>query len=179
MIINKTRTTKRMRQLHFLIMSRIKSIFIRFIHCFHGMHYTNGCCILSNMTRWKLSKTAIFNLSYHLIWCPKYRRKVLGDDVKDRLIQLLQIKASMLNLEIIEVNVQPDHVHLFVKTIPIHSPQFIVGQLKGYTSRILREEFPSLRSRLPTLWTRSYYVDSVGKLNEHTIRKYIQEQDQK
>lgn len=131
------------------------------------------------MSRWKTSTTAVFNLSYHLIWCPKYRRKVLNGDVKIKLIELIYHKAEELQLEIVEANIQPDHVHLFVKTKPIHSPQFVVGQLKGYTSRILRQEFASLRSRLPTLWTRSYYVDSVGKLNEYTIRKYIQEQDQK
>ena len=130
------------------------------------------------MSRWKLSKTAVFNLSYHLIWCPKYRRKVLTHEIKDRLIALLHLKSNELQLEIIEANIH-DHVHLFVKTQPIHSLQFVVGQLKGYTSRILRKEFVSLRTRLPTLWTRSYYVYSVGKLNEYTIRKYIQEQDQK
>ena len=131
------------------------------------------------MSRWKTSKTAVFNLSYHLIWCPKYRRKVLVGDIKDRLIQLLNKKADELELEIVETNIQSDHVHLFVRSKPIHSPQFVVGQLKGYTSRILRKEFSTLRTRIPTLWTRSYYVDSVGKLNEYTIRKYIQEQDKK
>lgn len=131
------------------------------------------------MSRWKTSKTAVFNLSYHLIWCPKYRRKVLVEDIKDRLIQLIHEKSLELQVEIVEANIQPDHVHLFVKTLPIHSPQFIVGQLKGHSSRILRKEFSTLRTRIPTLWTRSYYADSVGKLNEYTIRKYIQEQDKK
>ena len=131
------------------------------------------------MNRWKTSKTVIFNLSYHLIWCPKYRRKVLTGSIKLRLTNLLEEKASSIGVQIIERNIQHDHVHLFVKTLPIHPPQFVVGQLKGYTSRILRKEFPSLRSRLPTLWTRSYYVDSVGKLNKYSIRKYIQEQDKK
>lgn len=131
------------------------------------------------MSRWKTSKTAIFNLSYHLIWCSKYRRKVLAGDIKTRLIQLLEKKAKEIGVQIIEGNIQNDHVHLFVKTMPIHPPQFVVGQLKGYTSRILRKEFKTLRTRIPTLWTRSYYVDSVGKLNEYTIRKYIQDQDKK
>ena len=131
------------------------------------------------MSRWKTSKTAVFNLSYHLIWCPKYRRKVLVEDIKDRLIELIYQKSDELKLEIVEANIQPDHVHLFVRSKPIHSPQFVVGQLKGYTSRILRKEFSTLRTRIPTLWTRSYYVDSVGKLNEYTIKKYIQDQDTK
>ena len=131
------------------------------------------------MSRWKTSSTAIFNLSYHLIWCPKYRRPVLTEDVQLRMRELLQEKALELGIEIVEANILPDHVHLFVKTKPIHSPQFVVGQLKGYTSRMLRQEFPKLKSRLPTLWTRSYYIDSVGILNEHTIRKYVQDQKNK
>lgn len=131
------------------------------------------------MDRWKTSTTAIFNLSYHLIWCPKYRRPVLTEDIQNRMLQLLHEKARELNIEIIAAKILPDHVHLFVRTKPIHSPQFVVGQLKGYTSRILRKEFPKLKSRLPTLWTRSYYIDSVGKLNEYTIRKYIQDQKNK
>lgn len=131
------------------------------------------------MSRWKTSSTAVFNLSYHLIWCPKYRRSVLTEDIQKRMIELLQEKALELEIEIVEANILPDHVHLFVRTKPIHSPQFVIGQLKGYTSRILRKEFPKLKSRLPTLWTRSYYIDSVGKLNEFAIRKYVQEQKNK
>ena len=137
----------------------------------------NWLWYIVNMSRWKTSKTSVFNLSYHLIWCPKYRRKVLVGEIKTRLTELIYEKASELEIEIVELNIQPDHVHIFIKTKPIHAPQFVVGQIKGYSSRILRQEFSSLRSRLPTLWTRSYYVDSVGKLNEYTIRKYIINQD--
>ena len=126
--------------------------------------------------RWKTSKTAVYNLSYHLIWCPKFRRPVLANGVEKRLLELIKEKAEQIKVEIVEANIMPDHVHLFVKTQPVHQPQFVVGQIKGYTSRILRQEFPKLKSRLPTLWTRSYYVDSVGKLNEYTIRKYVEEQ---
>ena len=129
--------------------------------------------------RWKTSATAVYNLSYHLIWCPKYRRPVLVEDVHNRLLELIIQKAKEIDVEIVEANIMPDHVHLFVRTKPIHQPQFVVGQIKGYTSRVLRKEFPKLKSRLPTLWTRSYYVDSIGKLNEYTIRKYIEEQKRK
>src|ERR1700733_59731 len=110
-------------------------------------------CIMSTMSRWKTSKTAVFNLSYHLIWCPKYRRSVLTEEIQPRLLELLYEKAAELEVEIVEVNILPDHVHVFVRTKPIHSPQFVVGQLKGYTSRILRQEFPKLKSRLPGHWT--------------------------
>jgi putative transposase len=73
----------------------------------------------------------------------------------------------------------PDHIHLFVKSEPIDSPHWIVQQLKGYTSRILREKHKHLRTKLPTLWTRSYFCESVGHISEDTIIKYIEEQKNK
>ena len=126
--------------------------------------------------RWTHTKTTIHNIGYHLIWCPKYRRKVLTGDIADRLKDLFFEKAAQLDLVIAEIEIMPDHVHLFVKASPVDSPHNIVFQLKGYSSRILRQEFPSLKSRLPSLWTRSYYCESVGHISEQTIRKYIEEQ---
>lgn len=70
----------------------------------------------------------------------------------------------------------PDHVHIFIKTKPTLAPHYIVQQLKGYTSRILRKEFPKLKSRIPTLWTRSYYCESIGYISEETVKKYIKDQ---
>ncbi len=75
-----------------------------------------------------------------MIWCPKYRRKVLKDGVEIRLKELLLIKAKELNVSIETMEIMPDHVHLFVKTTPVHAPHYIVAQLKGYTSRVLRLE---------------------------------------
>jgi len=118
----------------------------------------------------------VYNCGYHLIWCPKYRRKVLDGDVEERLRELLQEKAANLEMKIHEMQIMPDHVHLFVKAPPTLPPHYIVGQLKGYTSRILRQEFAHLRSRLPTLWTRSYYVETVGHISEQTIQQYIADQ---
>jgi len=129
--------------------------------------------------RWVQSTTCVFNLGYHLIWCPKYRRKVLVERVEERLRELLHAKAERMGVMLEQMESMPDHAHLFVKTLPIHAPHWVVGQLKGYTSRLLRWEFPPLKSRLPTLWTRSYYVESVGHLSEETIRKYIEDQKNK
>ena len=128
------------------------------------------------MERWKSSGSCVYNLGYHLIWCPKYRRKVLQGDVATRLRALLIEKAREIGVEIETMEIMPDHVHLFVKAGPTHAPHFIVGQLKGRTSRILRQEFKSLTTRLPTLWTRSYYIESVGHVSETTIRRYIEDQ---
>lgn len=126
--------------------------------------------------RWTHAKSVVYNLGYHIIWCPKYRRAVLTGDIEKRTRQLLTEKAEELGVTIEKMEVMPDHIHLFVKAKPTASPHWIVQQMKGYTSRILRSEFPQLRSRLPSLWTRSYYIESVGHISERTIKKYIEEQ---
>lgn len=129
-----------------------------------------------NGNRWTTSNKAVFNLGYHFIWCPKYRRNVLVGQVESRLKELLIEKASRIDVVIESLEVMPDHVYLFVKTTPVNSHHYIVQQLKGYTSRILRKEFESLRKRIPTLWTRSYYVESVGHISEDTVKRYIENQ---
>lgn len=129
-----------------------------------------------NNERWTHSNTTIFNIAYHIIWCPKYRRKVLVNEVEDRLKTLLVEKAKEIGCEISIQEVMPDHVHIFIKTKPTLAPHYIVQQLKGYTSRILRKEFPKLKSRIPTLWTRPYYCESIGHISEETVKKYIKDQ---
>lgn len=131
------------------------------------------------MARWTTSNKAVFNIGYHLIWCPKYRRKVLVGQVEVRLKELLLEKSATCGLSIEKMEIMPDHVHIFVKTNPTNPPHWIVQQLKGYTSRILRLEFPPLRTRLPTLWSRSYYCESVGHISEDVVKKYIQDQKKK
>lgn len=126
--------------------------------------------------RWKTSNTSVYNIGYHLIWCTKYRKNLLSPLVEARLRQLLCFKGDELGLEICSLEVMPDHVHLFVKTSPAASPHWVVQQLKGCTSRFLRQEFSELRSRVPTLWTRSYYCESIGHISEATVRAYIQDQ---
>jgi len=126
--------------------------------------------------RWKKSNTCVCNIGYHLIWCPKYRRSVLIDGVDIRLAALLKEKAADMNVTIVTMEIMPDHVHLFVKAEPTNPVHFIIGNFKGYSSRILRKEFPWLKSRLPSLWTRSYYAETVGHISENVVKKYIEEQ---
>ena len=126
--------------------------------------------------RWSTKRHAKFNLGYHFIWCPKYRMDVLKDGVDIRLKELLLEKAEEHGWKIEEMEVMPDHVHIFIKTTPNDAPIFIISQLKGYSSNVLRKEFPKVKSRIPTLWTRSYFVESVGHISEKTIKKYIEEQ---
>ncbi len=131
---------------------------------------------MATKDRYTTSAHCIYNLGYHIIWCPKYRRKVLVNGIDERLKELLNEKAAALEITIEKMEVMSDHVHLFMKGKPSVPVQHIVNQLKGYTSVMLRREFPRLKSRLPTLWTRSYYVESIGHISESTITRYIEDQ---
>lgn len=126
--------------------------------------------------RYAQNAGAVYSLKYHIVWCPKYRRAVLVGGVADRLRELLAEKAAEMGMTIHVLEVMPDHVHLFVESDPTRCVAEIVSRLKGATSRVLRSEFPSLRSRLPTLWSRSYYAGSVGHVSAATIERYIAEQ---
>lgn len=126
--------------------------------------------------RWKSSSHSKYNLGVHIIFCPKYRRKVLIEGVEDELKRICQDVAKDLKISIESIEVMPDHVHIFLKhppTLPIH---YIVQQIKGKSSRLLRLKFEWLKKRIPTLWTRSYFAESVGIINEDTIKKYIENQ---
>jgi putative transposase len=126
--------------------------------------------------RYARNAGAIFSLKYHVVWCPKYRRPVLVNAVAKRLRVLLSEKAGELEMTIHALEVMPDHVHLFLESDPTLCVAEIVNRLKGSTSHALRQEFPHLRSRLPTLWSRSYYAGTVGHLSERTVRAYIETQ---
>ena len=122
------------------------------------------------------SETSVHFMGYHFVWCPKYRRKVLTDKIQKRLKELINDKAKDLECDIIALETMSDHVHLFIQGKPILTPNFIIGQIKGYTSHCLREEFPELRARLPTLWSRSYFVSTHDHVSDSVIKKYIAEQ---
>ena len=129
--------------------------------------------------RWVRKSTCVFNIGYHLIWCSKYRRMVLVGVVEKRLKELLLQKATYISVSIEKMEIMPDHVHLFVKGDPTDNPSFIVGQLKGFSSHELRDEFPFLKARIPSLWTRSFYCETIGHISEATIKKYIDDQKNK
>ncbi|MEV4012282.1 IS200/IS605 family transposase [Nonomuraea angiospora] len=127
----------------------------------------------------RTSPGAAYDLGYHLVWCPKYRRPVLSGPVKDRLEELIRQRAAEHDWRIIALDVVPDHVHLCVKSHPKDSPSYVANQFKGLTSRVLRQEFPHLKSRLPTLWSRSYFVATAGTVSAETVQRYIETQDER
>jgi putative transposase len=124
----------------------------------------------------QVSAGAVYDLGLHIVWCPKYRRGVLGGRVAERLRELIEQKATWNGWRIVACEIMPDHVHLFVKTGPKDSPSHVANQFKGYTSRVLREEFPHLRSRLPTLWSKSYLAATAGAVSAATVQRYIDTQ---
>lgn len=118
----------------------------------------------------------MYDLGFHVVWCPKYRRPVLVDRVRTRCDELIRAKCAEHDWAIVALEIMPDHVHLFVKTHLTDSPAYIANQLKGFTSRMLRQEFPGLKSRLPTLWSRSYFAATVGAVSADTVQQYIDTQ---
>jgi putative transposase len=126
--------------------------------------------------RYAKNAGAVFTLKFHLVWCPKYRRPVLVGPVEKRLVALLREIAGELEATVHALEVMPDHVHLFLESDPTRSVAELVNRFKGRTSHDLRAEFPSLRSRLPTLWSRSYYAGSCGAVTEASVRRYIEGQ---
>ena len=134
---------------------------------------------MKSKDRWVNSNTSVYNLGYHIIWCPKYRRKVLINEIENKLKEIIITKCNELDCYVHELNIMPDHVHHFVKTKPTIAPHFLIQQIKGISSRILRNEFKELKRKIPSMWTRSYFIESVGHISQETIEKYIQEQKNK
>ena len=117
--------------------------------------------------------------TYHIIFCPKYRRPVLIGKIEIKLKKLLEIKAHDLGIKIKELEVMPDHVHSILEIPPTKSIGVVIGRLKGYTSRYLREEFPELKRKLPSLWTNSYFIASVGGVTLNQLKQYVESQKNK
>ena len=112
----------------------------------------------------------------YVVFCPKYRRPVLVDGVDERFKEIAQEVADELGFEIAEMEVMPDHVHLLLSIDPQLSIHRAIKRIKGRSSHDLREEFPWLKSRIPTLWTNSYFVSTVGGAPLAQVRKYIERQ---
>lgn len=121
-------------------------------------------------------KGLVYKNQFHVIFCPKYRRRCLTGEIEARLRELLYEIAEENEIEIKSLEIMPDHVHMFIDFDPRIALHKVMCTFKGKTSRILREEFPSLKRRLPSLWTRNYFSCSIGHINEEAIQKYIESQ---
>ncbi len=128
------------------------------------------------MNKFKSNNNIVYSCKYHVIWCPKYRRKVLIHGVDVRLKEIIQTVCDEHQAELIELEVMPEHVHLLVDCDPQFGIAKLIRYIKGRSSRLLRQEFPWLKSRLPTLWTNSYFVSTVGGAPLAVIKQYIEDQ---
>jgi REP-associated tyrosine transposase len=118
----------------------------------------------------------VYCCAYHVVWCPKYRRPVLTGDVDVRLKQIIREVCTERDAHIVELETMPDQVNLLVSCDPQYGIHRLVKQIKGRSSRLLRQEFQSLRSRLPTLWTNSYFVATVGGATLEVAKRYVENQ---
>jgi putative transposase len=125
---------------------------------------------------YKNNNNVVYSCKYHVVWCPKYRRKVLTGEVAERLQVLIRESAAGHHSEIIELEIMPDHVHLLIEVDPQYGIHRLIKQIKGISSRVLRQEFPKIKSRLPTLWSNSYFVSTVGGAPLAIIKQYIENQ---
>ena len=121
------------------------------------------------------SKNQVYLMNLHFVWCPKRRKKVLVGNVAKRLRGILEQVAEDKRVKILALEIQPDHLHLFVSISPQMVTHKLVKAFKGRSSNLLRNEFPELR-KLPALWTNSYFVSTAGNVSSETIRKYIEAQ---
>lgn len=125
---------------------------------------------------YKFNHNIVYSCKYHVVWCPKYRRSVLMNGVDVRLKELIKETSDTLNVEIIEMEIMPNYVHLLMEVDPQYGVHKTIKQIKGYSSKILRTEFPWLKSRLPSLWTNSYFVSTFGSTSLAVIKQYIENQ---
>ena len=131
------------------------------------------------MVEVRSNNNVVYRCAYHVVWCPKYRRPVIEGAVDARLKQIIRDVCAERECHIIELETMPDHVHLLVECDPQYGIHRLVKQVKGRSSRLLREEFPSLKRRLPTLWTNSYFVATVGGAPLEIVKQYVENQRNK
>jgi putative transposase len=125
---------------------------------------------------YKSNRNVYYSCKYQVVWCPKYRRKVLVDAVAERLAHIIGEVCTEHEAEVLSLDIQPDHVHLLVECDPQFGIHRLVRLIKGRSSRFLRLEFPVLKRKLPTLWTNSYFVSTVGGAPLAVIKQYIENQ---
>jgi putative transposase len=128
------------------------------------------------MLGYKSNNNVVYSSKYHVIWCPKYRRKVLVGDIAKRLKEIMRKTALKYRADIIALEIMPDHVHMLCEVDPQLGIHRFVKHIKGVTSHDLRKEFVSLRRRLPSLWTNSYFVSTVGGAPLEVIKQYVENQ---
>lgn len=128
------------------------------------------------MNKYKSNNNIVFSCKYHIVWCPKYRRKVLVGEVEKRLKEIINELALELNVEIIEMETDKDHIHILIDIDPQFGVMKFIRIAKGRSSKLLRDEFHHLKTKLPTLWTNSSFISTVGGAPLEIVKQYIENQ---
>ena len=124
--------------------------------------------------KYTYARTCVYNINYHIVWCVKYRRKVLSPEISERLYQLLRAIGEEKGFSVVDCKVgENDHIHCFVSAPPKLSVTAVVKYLKGISGNTLLKEYPELRKQL---WNGSYFCESIGSVSEGNILKYIERQ---
>lgn len=125
---------------------------------------------------YRSNKNVVYSCKYHIVWCPKYRRKILTGEVEIALKEVIEKVASELRVKLIEMETNKDHIHLLVDVDPAFGVMNFIRAAKGRSARILREKFSFLKTRLPTLWSNSCFISTVGGAPLEVIKQYIENQ---
>jgi putative transposase len=122
------------------------------------------------------ARTLIFSCKYHVVFCPKYRRKLLVPPIDRRIKEMILEKQDQYSYAVVEIEVMPDRVHLLLDVDPRVGIDAVVRKIKGYTAYRILQEYPWMKDRLPSLWTRSRFIATVGAVSLETVKRYIEEQ---
>ena len=126
--------------------------------------------------KYRKTQTTVSLINYHFVFCPRYRRKIFSiPNVEERFKYMVKFICEEMEVEIIAIECDKDHTHMFLNCLPTLSPSDIMQKIKSTTSRSLRDEFPQLK-KMPSLWTRSYFVSTAGNVCSETIKKYVESQ---
>lgn len=125
--------------------------------------------------KYRSTSKCVYSAKYHVIWCPKYRRRVVGGRVEIRLKEIINEVVAECGGQVIQLETMPDHVHLLMEVPPTVALSGLIQKLKGRSSRRLRQEFSHLR-RLPALWSPSWFVSTVGGAPLEIVRRYVENQ---
>ncbi|MEE4363746.1 MAG: IS200/IS605 family transposase [Desulfotignum sp.] len=125
---------------------------------------------------YKTNNNICYSCKYHVVWCPKYRKKILKGNIEKRLKQIVKDVCNEKQSDLIEIECDKDHIHILVEVDPQYGIHRLIKQIKGVSSKKLREEFPVLKKTLPTLWTNSYFVSTIGGAPSSVIKQYIENQ---
>src|SRR5450755_3099858 len=132
--------------------------------------------VLMSAIAYKSNRNVYYSCKYHVVWCPKYRRKVLVEHIAERLQHIIREVCDEHQADMLSLEIMPDHVHLVVECNPQFGIHRLVRLIKGRSSRLLRQEFPTPTTQMPTLWTNSYFVSTVGGAPLAVMKQYIENQ---